>query len=209
VTRRRKKNPRRRRRNHARKRRHNPGMAAPRRRHRRRSNPGRRHHARRRNPSRRRRRNPDWTGAVKSTAIAVLAGIGVGLAGTVLVNGAMKTSSPTVKSVALVVLAGGAAIALEHNPALAAGIATGLLLVPGQALLSSVLPPSLVGQTAAAQLPGAPGSTVAGPPNPPGTAGLGYLNRSGFAPRRMGMLHGRGMAGLSDTQDMLGVRRAS
>jgi len=196
------KNPRRRRNRAKRRNAHKAFFLMPRKKHRKRSNP-RRHHAKRRNPShRRRRRNPGGSlDLIKSAAIAVAAGVAVGLAGTVLVNGALSSSTSTTKTGALAALAAGAALALPTHPALAAGIATGLLLIPGQQLLAGILPANLLGASTVTPPATTPVGSQFGPPSPPATSGLGRLYPMGVR-RGMGRLYPSGVrAGMGDLEE--------
>lgn len=142
----------------------------PRRRHGRRhliSNPryGRRHHRHHRRY--RRRRNPDM-GMLWKVGLAAVAGIGISIAGGMLIDAALPTQTVNVKKGILVAGAAATAIFLgPRYPLLAAGMATGLVLVPGQQLVAGFL---------------APGPTAG---NPQVTqSGLGLLHTRG-----LGLLH--------------------
>jgi hypothetical protein len=185
------KNPRRKRKN-ARKRRNGPpswlkNFAGPKKRHKRRSNP--RHHAKKRRNGHRRRRNPSFASLLPIFKAAG-AGVVVGLIGTNLINSVLSSQSANVKTLGLAGAAAGAAMLLPGSPVLAAGIATGLLLVPGQQLLAGILPASFLnlGGAPAAPVLTAGGAPAAGPP------ATGWLNP------RMGYLNSpalRGMGGLA------------
>lgn len=152
--------------------------------HSRRVNPGGYHSRRsRRFSGLRRFRNPS-TQEFMSVGKAVAVGIVAGLAASFGITKFLPASSATVKNLVLV---GAAALAAMYlSPILAAGAATGLLLIPGVQLAGTAFGKlGLVPTTAAA---------------PAATAGLGTL----LAPH-MGTLMGRGYGTLQAPQMSWGV----
>lgn len=107
-----------------------------------RKNPGHAHHKKKHHTHRRRRRNPTFDlGAIKTIALAVGAGLAANVVASLALNALMPTSSKNTKDIALVGMAGGAAMFLGATP-IAMGAAMGLLLPPATQLVANLLAPA-------------------------------------------------------------------
>jgi hypothetical protein len=140
-----------------------------------------------------RRKNPSADG-ILAAAIAV----GVGLIATVVVGYAvdvmLASQSPAIQTSVLVAIAAGSALFLPTHPALAAGIATGLLIVPLSKQVYTWFPalanpaplatPVVPSPTTAAAAAGSPAATLASTMVPATTA-------AAMSALHMGKMHPR------------------
>lgn len=129
-----------------------------------------------------RRKNPG-TGGLVAAAVAVGVGLLASVATSYVVDTFLSSQSAMVQTGVLVAVAGGAAFFLPNHPALAAGIATGLLLVPLAKQVYTIFP-SLANPMPAT--PTASNPQIINPPAPGAAASLSALHRG------MGRLHGMG-----------------
>lgn len=121
-------------------------------------------------------RRVNGLGAFASAGIALLAGVAVSVAAGFLIDSALSTQTSTVQDGALLAVAAGSVYFIK-NPVIAAGVATGLLLIPAAKLVYSLLPSLASANASNPENPNAMAAAVAAATTTTTTAGLGALHR--------------------------------